>query len=614
MTIDPCQPAAPARALAAPLRAIGRVMGGLVLLLCLALASPARADTPLHLAARTGDLAKVAELLSEGADPHRLNHGGHSALGVAAGAGQVEVAALLLAAGARPDVHGPTSAPPLRLAVPHPAIVAMLLEAGADAADPIVLADAMIQAALHGHEDSVAPLLAAGAPVDRVRPWSGSALSLAAEGGYLGIVEQLLAAGADPELTDREGRTALYHALRRSHGAVAERLLDAGADIHGKGPGLPTPLHGAAAGGLEALAERLITAGAAVDARDASGRTPLHRAAERGKVSLVAPLIAAGARIEAVDNGGERPLHLAARNGWLFGIEALLDAGADIEARNRAGETPLLIATERDTGAAAMLIAAGASTASRTGSLVALGALWLAGIGLAVVLRRRLAAGQAGLPGGAVALLQNMLLLAVLAVFYVGLTHLPQRADFWQSKIDWELRVHMERFYNGPDVHQTYPGGHFLAPENALHESRTACELARRETALPPPPPAMMASHRSVGMFCLPSYRPTLWKHLYLPGAVLVGLIVGMAHAGRRLTAFGLLNGALLFLWLPDMINPDTALVWPPWGEKANLHDPGGEIHLLFPAMILFSVLATQAGLLAGFIWRARLARRLPQG
>lgn len=591
---------------------VGRVLGGVALLLCLVLAASARADTPLHLAARTGDLAQVAALLAEGADPHLLNRGGHGALGVAANAGRTEVVALLLAAGARPDVHGPTSASPVQLAVPYPAIVAMLLKAGADAADPAGLSDAMMAAAMHGYADSMALLLAVGAPVNTVRPRSGTALSLASEGGYLEIVEQLLAAGADLEPVDREGRTALYHALRRGHAEVAERLLEAGADIHGKGPGLPTPLHGAAAGGLGALTERLIAAGAAVDARDAMGRTPLHSAADRGTFSPIAPLIAAGARIEAVDHGGDRPLHLAVRNGWLFTIEALLAAGADTDARNRAGETPLLIAMQRDTGVAAVLIAGGASTAARTGSLLALAALWMAGVGLVVVLRRRLAAGKVGLPGGGgVPALQHMLLLVVLAAFYVGLTHAPQRVDFWLSKIDWELRVRLQRFLDGPEIHRTIAGGYFLSPVTPLHDSRTACELARRGTALPPPPPAMMGTHRSLDMICRPAYRPTLWKHLYLPGAMLVGLIVGMAHGGRRLTAFGLLNGALVLLWAPDMINPDTTLVWPPWGEKADLFDPAGEVHLLFPAMVLFSVLVAQVGLVAGFVWRARLERRV---
>lgn len=94
---------------------------------------------------------------------------------------------------------------------------------------------ALMQAALYGHEEMVAVLLAAGAKVNLQEPVAGySALILASAHGYGGIVRRLLKAGADLHALTDEGHSALDWARSRegtpAFDEVVAYLLEAGAD------------------------------------------------------------------------------------------------------------------------------------------------------------------------------------------------------------------------------------------------------------------------------------------------------------------------------------------------------------------------------------------------
>ncbi|KAF8067205.1 Espnl [Scenedesmus sp. PABB004] len=88
-------------------------------------------------------------------------------------------------------------------------------------------------AALYGHADCAAHLLAAGAAADAVNPDDGTTpLHDAAAGGHEAIAAALLAAvgpGA-PAARDADGDTPLHNAARGGHLRVVQLLLSAGAD------------------------------------------------------------------------------------------------------------------------------------------------------------------------------------------------------------------------------------------------------------------------------------------------------------------------------------------------------------------------------------------------
>lgn len=89
----------------------------------------------------------------------------------------------------------------------------------------------LMKAALNGHGDVVARLLAAGATVDAVDKGGYTALMLAASNNHADVVTLLLDQGAMIDATERtEGYTALAWAAQRGHLATVQTLLARGAD------------------------------------------------------------------------------------------------------------------------------------------------------------------------------------------------------------------------------------------------------------------------------------------------------------------------------------------------------------------------------------------------
>lgn len=288
-----------------------------------------------------GDAAEVARLLD--ASPELIDARGTwrvgaedlgtwSALGVAAAAGQIEVARVLLDRGV--DVEAPgTSAGPLTVA------------------------------AVEGHAE-VAKLIAA-------RCQSLDVFSAAA----LGDMDALDAAlGADTGAVSRrsgDGKTALHFARSTD---VARRLLDAGAEIDAIDAGGHTPLQWISqTGRFKDVRDLLINRGARAEitsifdacilgdrravetllAKDpecihaesedpAEVGSPLVVAAKRGETEIVELLLQEGAEVDAaVGPRGSTALHAAAATGHLDTIRVLLAAGASASAQDgELGATP----------------------------------------------------------------------------------------------------------------------------------------------------------------------------------------------------------------------------------------------------------------------------------
>lgn len=344
-------------------------------------------ETPLHMALRRDQAATVRALLQLGADPAVRDSAGNTAnpldcerwgsrsFFALAGA---DVVAGCIAGGA-----DAATARVLGNAVSwtrDPAVVSLLLEAGADVRVSAGLYTPLQQAAQSGTVEVVRTMLEAGADANAWATgfnvdygWNWTALHLASQSNPdPEVVAALLEAGADLGALGGAGHRApayspLHYAGANPNPAVAAALLDAGADVNALSPSGRAPLHEAAANASNpAVVELLVASGADVNARDANGYTPMHSAAWYNRhPEVMAALIAAGADLDARDPDGyvppsggtanhRTPLLMAVyRGGGYVGsgptytkfnapvVEVLVRAGADLTLTDEAGRTAL---------------------------------------------------------------------------------------------------------------------------------------------------------------------------------------------------------------------------------------------------------------------------------
>jgi ankyrin repeat protein len=189
-------------------------------------------------AARSGDRAAIRALLQKrpGADSvNAPDVDGTTALHWAAYRNDVEIAELLIRAGANPRAANRYKVEPLLLACvnPHAGLVELLLKAGADANTMGVDGEtALMTAARAGSVENVKALVAHGADVNgRERGRNQTALMWAAAEGHANVVKALVEMGADVKAASRSGFTALLFAAREGQIGAARALLDAGASV-----------------------------------------------------------------------------------------------------------------------------------------------------------------------------------------------------------------------------------------------------------------------------------------------------------------------------------------------------------------------------------------------
>lgn len=194
-------------------------------------------DRALFAAVASGELARIAALLREGAGVDARDSRGRTPLLVATRANKPPVARLLIAAGADVNAQDAQRDSPFLYAGAegHLEILELTLAHGADLKSTNRYGGtALIPAAHHGHVETVRRLLATAIDVDHVNNLGWTALLEAVilgDGGpvHTQIVTLLLDAKADPNLADREGVTPLAHARRRGYAAMVTLLERAGA-------------------------------------------------------------------------------------------------------------------------------------------------------------------------------------------------------------------------------------------------------------------------------------------------------------------------------------------------------------------------------------------------
>ena len=189
-------------------------------------------DSDLLAAAETGDADRVSRALEAGADLEQRDARGRTALLVAASLDHVEVAEVLVAAGASADAADDERYTPWLVTgvTGSVAMLEALLPANPDLTRRNRYGGvAIIPASERGHVDYVRRVARTGIDVNHVNDLGWTALLEAvilSDGGprHQDVVRALLEVGADRSIGDNDGVTALEHARARGYTEIAALL------------------------------------------------------------------------------------------------------------------------------------------------------------------------------------------------------------------------------------------------------------------------------------------------------------------------------------------------------------------------------------------------------
>ena len=281
-----------------------------------------------------------------------------------------DTVASCLRAGADPvaplDESGGTALHHAARATPDPAVIAVLVQAGADPNAPDLNGGTPLHEAARSNSNPaiIAALLEAGADLDAPdsrgntplhSAWSNPRAGLSWQPPWINpaAVQVLLRSGADPLSRNDNGLVAdptnceLWHTPvfpRVADFAIYASCLEAGADIGATDDNGNTVLHHSASNPDPAITTLLLGVGAGARTLNGAGTAPLHIAAQHENLAVVTTLLEAGVEVNATNDRGTTPLHGAARNESPAVVLALLEAGADLNARTSEGATPLVTA------------------------------------------------------------------------------------------------------------------------------------------------------------------------------------------------------------------------------------------------------------------------------
>jgi ankyrin repeat protein len=165
----------------------------------------------------------------------------------------------------------------------------------------------------------------------------------------INILRKLLRAGAKIDAGNFMGETALGVAARKRFMGGVRILLEKGADVNWSNNGYKTPLQNAAASGDIEMVKYLLRARANVNAVDGSGETALIAAVKAEKIHRGERLLETGAGMnlaETTSGGRGGLLRGVAWSGNVELLNILLGAGADVNAVDFSGGTALIAAAK----------------------------------------------------------------------------------------------------------------------------------------------------------------------------------------------------------------------------------------------------------------------------
>lgn len=323
-------------------------------------------------AAVAADNAKHVEYLLEqgGAPLDGISSKDDTALGLAAEYNRVDIARLLLEAGAAPSFHSPHRMPPVFAAARenHLPLATLLLSHGADVTAKDAAGQPFI---MHLVQDGCAPgikfLLAHGAsPHARDGASERSPITHAVATNDVAMSAILLAFGADPNSRDAKGRPLLAQAIANRNLALVRFLLDNGADSNARDAVTGSSVLALACEQHSVRNETvrlLLRRGADVDSTTAAGETVLVDAARRGRGELASLLLQHGASVDVKEGSGRPVLVTVVRSKGIVLKEKLgllrtmLERGADVHAEDCvAGCTALSVARRVEGGQVVRLL------------------------------------------------------------------------------------------------------------------------------------------------------------------------------------------------------------------------------------------------------------------
>jgi len=312
-------------------------------------------DSPVADAAARGDVDTVRSLVKQGADVNAAQGDGMTALHWAAEEGSLELAEVLIYAGARVDALTRLgSYTPLHLASQrgHAAVVKALLAAAGDANAPTTTGAVrpLHFAAESGSVEAVHALVEGGAYVNAAdQQWGHTPLMFAAAKNRAAAVTALLQHGADPEITGTVIDMLEWELQDRARKRRRDEIVEA--------VGLPPGFNPARLAGIESVEvteedkpkpRENYTLRVAEEVGGYGGLTALTLAARQGHIEAAMALLDGGADIEMSSKGDNTaPLLIASISGHFDLAMLLLERGADPKQENDAGNTPLFATISR---------------------------------------------------------------------------------------------------------------------------------------------------------------------------------------------------------------------------------------------------------------------------
>ncbi len=288
-------------------------------------------------AVRQDDVRLLRALLDKGADPNLKDSQGKTALFYAMDSfDATDLVQALLDKGANPNARDAAGETPIGLAkASKVAMVQILLDAGAYAPE-----FEFVDAVTAGNTATVTQMLDAGVSANSSGLGGQTALILASSVPHLDIAKLLLERGADLKARDGQGKTALNYAVMMGHMDVVRFLLDKGADAKVTTENGDSILMDLSDKPSLDLLRLLVEHGAGVRGRTKDmNRTVLMDIAPKANEQVLQYVLGKGALadINARDNYGATALIQAASAGNAPAVRVLLAKGANPQIAETSG-------------------------------------------------------------------------------------------------------------------------------------------------------------------------------------------------------------------------------------------------------------------------------------
>lgn len=191
--------------------------------------------TPVHEAARSGEILQLQELIKNGACVNLFTYDSISPLHEASLRGQTQCVKILLAAGAQVDARNIDGSTPLcdACASGSTECVKVLLSHGAKVNSALYTASPLHEACMNGSAECVHLLIDAGANLEAHDCHFGTPLHVACAREHLDCAKILLNAGANVNAAKLH-ETALHHAAKVKNADLVEMLVEFGGNVYAR--------------------------------------------------------------------------------------------------------------------------------------------------------------------------------------------------------------------------------------------------------------------------------------------------------------------------------------------------------------------------------------------